>query len=358
LTARTPSLTRRAATASLLAAPALATGIARAADPVRTVKIAGFDDWFREAFEGRVLPAFRKANPGIATDYTPLGNSIQAFGLLRGQSGRPSTDVVLMEAGVAAFATGENLLTKLGQDTVPAIKDLIPAAVLPNVAGPGLYLDSLALAYSPGAMPKAPRTWRNLWDPAYGQRIGLTTPPDPAALAMTAVAGALFGGEEFTRGLELGVVALQRLRPRVTAWDPVPEIYSAITFSDISIGPAWNARAQYQAAQYPGRFAAIVPEDGSPYQTVTVNLAKNAPNRDAALTLINWLLAPEGQRLLTEQLYLAPVNSKADIPAPALARAGAAPADVAKRMAVDWHVLVGVRDQIGVAWRKLGLARS
>lgn len=352
-------VTRRQAATGLAAVSALSRAPdVRAADATRRVTIAGFDGWFQDAFDAKILPAFRKANPGIGVDYVPLSNSIQAFGLLRGQKQRPATDVVLMEAGVAAFASAEDLMVKLDAAALPAIDDLIPAAKVPNVAGPGLYLDSLAMAYEPSRLPQAPRTWRNLWDPAFGKRIALQTPPDPAALALTAVAGSLYGGEDFVRGLELGVVALRQLLPHIVAWDPVPDIYTAITVNDADIGPAWNARAQFQATQYPGRFAAAVPDDGSPFQTVTVNLVKGAPNRDAGLTLIGWLLGPEGQRLLTEAMFLAPVNGKADIPSPALARAGATPALVARRIELDWHVLIGVRDQIGAAWRKTGLARS
>jgi putative spermidine/putrescine transport system substrate-binding protein len=239
---------------------------------------------------------------------------------------------------------------------MPVIKDLIPAALIPAVAGPAMVLDSLAMGYSPAQVARAPRSWRNLWDTAYGQRIALQTPPDPAALALTAVAGALFGGGDLFHSPEVGHTALAQLAPRVILWDPVPDIYTAIAAGDAGIGPGWNARAQNQAALTPGRFAATIPNEGSPVQVTTVNLVKGSPQPEAARALIAWLLAPEAQKLLTETMYFAPVNTKADMPAASLARVGATPAMAARRMEMDWVTVDAIRDQITVAWRKRNLA--
>ena len=41
----------------------------------------------------------------------------------------------------------------------------------------------------------------------------------------------------------------------------------------------------------PGRFAAIIPEEGGPYLTTTVNLVKGSQQPEAARTLIAWLLS-------------------------------------------------------------------
>jgi putative spermidine/putrescine transport system substrate-binding protein len=348
-----PAITRRHLAAStLLALPAV---IARPARAARSVTLAGVGGWFQAAFDATVLGAFRKTHPDIAVFYYPVGNSFQALGLLREQRAFPAIDVVLLETGVATRATTDGLLVPLDAGTVPVIKDLIQQAVMPGIAGPALVLDSLALGYSPAQVTQAPRTWRNLWDTAYGRRIALPTPPDPAALALTAVAGGLFGGGSPSQTLEAGLTALTQLAPRVVRWDPVPDIYTAIAAGDADIGPGWNARAQNQAALTPGRFAAAIPDDGSPVLATTINLVKGSPQQAGARTLIAWLLSPEAQRLLTEALYFAPVNARADIPAASLARAGATPTMVARRKEMDWFAVDTIRNQIATEWRKRNL---
>lgn len=344
-----PTLTRRHfAAGTLLAMPAL---IARSARAAREVTIVGVGGWFQSAFDTRVLGAFRKTHPDIAVFFYPLGNAYQVLGLLRGQAAAPNSDIALVETGVAARATTEGLFTPLDAAAMPVIRDLIPQAVVPGIAGPALMLDSLALGYDPARVTRPPQTWRNLWDPSYGPRIALQTPPDSAALALTAVAGGLFGGGGPARSLEAGLTALAQLAPRVVLWDPRPDVYSAIASGDADIGPGWNAQAQNQAAQTPARFAAAVPGDGSPVVATTINLVKGAPQQAAARTLIAWLLGPEAQKLLTNALYFAPVNTNAGIAPGSLARAGAAPAQVAHRKDINWEAAAAIRNQIAAAWR-------
>jgi putative spermidine/putrescine transport system substrate-binding protein len=350
-----PVITRRQLGATALGALS-AVGARPARAAARSVTLMGFAGWFQSYFDTTVLGAFRKAHPDISVFYYPVGNSFQMLGLLRGQRMTPSTDVVLLETSVAARATAGGLLAEVSVDTMPVLKDLIPQAVLQGVAGPALVLDSLAMGYNPAQVPQAPRSWRDLWDSSFGRRIALQTPPDTAALAMTAVAGSLFGGSDLYQSLAVGITALTELAPRVVLWDPVPDIYTAIAVGDAGIGPGWNARAQNQAALTPGRFAANIPDEGSPVRFTTINLVKGAPQAEAARTLIAWLLGPEAQRMLTETMFFAPVNARADIAPAALARAGATPALAAKRMAMDWVAIDAVRDQITAEWRKRNLA--
>jgi putative spermidine/putrescine transport system substrate-binding protein len=346
-----PQLQRRAfAAGALLAMPAIAKGAAR------DVTIAGPDGWFASYFDAAILASFRKAHPDIRVRYDPAGNAFQLLTLLRGQRANPSVDVVLMEAGVAARATAEGLFDPLTRDTMPVMKDLIPQAILPAVAGPAMILDSLALGYDPAQVSKVPRSWRNLWDTAYGRRIAMQTPPDPLGLAITAVAAALFGSGTPRNSLDIAMNALTQLAPRVVLWDPVPDIYTAIVAGDADIGPCWNARAQSPAAQTRGRFAAETPSEGSPFLATTVNLVKHSAQTDAAQALIAWLLGTQAQRLLTETMFFAPVNARADIPTASLARAGATPEMADRRMEMDWVAVTAIRDQITAAWRARKLA--
>ena len=349
-----PAITRRHLAAStLLALPAAVARPARAARS--SITIAGGGGWFQTAFEASVLGVFRKAHPDIAVFYYPVGNAFQALRLLREQRASPSIDVVLLEPGVATRATTEGLFVPLDTTTIPVINDLIPQAVMPGIAGPALALDSLVLGYSSARVAQAPRTWRALWDTSYGRRIALATPPDPAALALTAVAGGLFGGGSPSQTLQDALTALTQLAPRVALWDPVPDVYSAIAAGNADIGPGWNARAQAQAARTPGRFAATIPDDGSPVLATTINLVQGRPDQTSARTLIAWLLSPDAQRVLTESLYFAPVNTRTDISPASLARAGASPAIIARRKQMDWFAVDTIRMQIAAEWRKRNL---
>lgn len=338
---------RRQAALGAAAAGALV-AVPRPSRAARGITIAGLGDWFQARFDPIVLAPFRKAHPDIDVFYYPTGNSFQTLALLRTERLYPSVDVVLLESSVAMRATAEGLLDRLD---LPVLKDLDPAAVLAKSAGPVMAWDSLALGFNPGLVPAPPRAWRALWNTAYA-RIALQTPPDPAALALIQVAGTLFGGSGDQQALDIGLTALAPLARRVTVWDPNPDIYTVIAFGDAAIGPGWNARAQDQAARTPGRFAAVLPDEGSPVLSLTVNVVKGIGRVDAARTLAGWLVGPEAQRLLAETMAFAPVNPNADIPAATLARVGGTSEMTARRMPMDWATITAIRDQITAEWRR------
>jgi putative spermidine/putrescine transport system substrate-binding protein len=329
--------------------------VPRPSRAARDITFAGYGDWFQAAFDPIVLAPFRKAHPDIPVFYYPIGNSFQALSMLRSGRLYPSADVVLLDAGVAARATREKLVEPLTPETMPAMKDLRPDAVMPDTAGPVMIWDSLALGYNPGLVAAPPHAWRDLWDSAYG-RIAVQTPPDPAALALTQMASTLFGGQGDLQSLDIGITALTALVPRIVLWDPRPDIYAAVTYGDAAIGPCWNGRARNQAAKMPGRFAAVLPEEGSPVLATTVNLVKGTPQPDAARTLIAWLLGAEAQRLMAEAMFFAPANAGTGVPAAALALAGATPAMMSRRMAMDWAMMTAIRDQLAAEWRRRNLA--
>ena len=224
----------------LIASPAI---IGRPAVAAASVTFAGYGDWFQVAFESVVLRAFRKVHPEIAVFYYPVGNSFQSLGLLRAQRRRPTTVIVLLETAVAAQANAEGLVEPLTAGMVPVMADLIPQAMQPGLGGPALMLDSLALGYNPATTGRVPQLWRHLWDPAYGRRVALEVPPDPAGLAMTAVGAALFGRGDPATALDIALNALSALAPRVSVWDPNPDTSAAITMKGMkSMQPMWNGR--------------------------------------------------------------------------------------------------------------------
>ncbi len=345
---------RRLIAAAALALPAIVSARARAA--ARSVTLAGNGGWFQSVFDSVILEAFRKAHPDIAVFYYPVGNSYQALSVLRAQRGAPATAVALLASGIAARATAEGLLKPLDAASMPVLNDLAAGAVSPNIAGPALMLDNLALGYNPTLIAPPPRSWRALWNPVYGRRVALQTPPDPLGLAITAVAAGLYGAGDPKTSMDIALTALGQLVPRVGVWDPIPDVYTAIADGDAGLGPCWNARARAQAALTPQRFAVVIPDDGGPYLTTTVNLIDKAPREDAARILIAWLLGPDAQRLLVEAMFYQPVNIKADIPAAALARAGATRAMIARRMEMDWIGITAARDRVTALWRSHGLA--
>lgn len=351
---RTPRLTRRQTAALLLGGLATA-ALPRAARAARTITLIGFGDWFQPAFEQAVLAPFKKAHPDFGIFYYPVANSLQILGLLRGQRVAPSIDVALMDIAAARQATLEKLLDPVTPAAMPVLKELTQAALSPDIDSPVMAWDTLAIGYSRDLVKTPPTSWHGLWDGAYTQ-IALPIPPDLAALAFTQAASTAFGGHGDLPSLNVGLNALMTLAPRVSLWNPRPDIATAVAFGDAAIGPVWNGMGQAQAVKMPARYGVVLPVDGSPALPINVGLAKNAPQPEAARALVSWILGREAQTAIAEIMALAPANASADPTRAALVKAGATPEEVANRMAIDWTVMMAIRDQLAAEWRRRHLA--
>ena len=343
------------AAASTLANPLASPlpGFSRTASAASPITVAGYD-WAQPGFINAVIAPFRKANPGLDVFYYPAATSQQILGLLQTEQYAPSIDIALIDSAAAQEATARTLLQPITAADFPVLSELRPDAQIPRSVAPVMAWDTLAIGYSRDLVATPPKSWHGLWDGSASQ-IALQTPPDQIALAFNQAASTVFGGKGDLGSLSIGLNAISTLAPRVSKWDPMPDIYTAVAFGDAAVGPGWNGPAQAKAATMPARYGVILPDDGSPTLPITVALVKNAPKAAAAKKLAAWILSRPAQEAITETLSLAPANTTATPSAAALMRAAATPEAIARRMPIDWRVMMAVREQLAGAWQRRNL---
>jgi putative spermidine/putrescine transport system substrate-binding protein len=345
---------RRQATGLLLGGLALP-GLLRPARAAQTVTVAGFGGWFQAGFEQAVIAPFKKANPALGVFFYPFDTSLQALGLLRGQRLLPSIDIALMDIAAAQRATAEKLLEPVTPETMPVLRDLVPTALPEGIDAPIMAWDTLAIGYSRDMVKTPPASWQGLWNGAYSQ-IAIQTPPDTAGLAFTQAASTAFGGHGDLQSLNVGLNALMALAPRVSVWNPRPDVATAVAYGDAAIGPLWNGAGQAQAAKMPTRFGVVLPTEGSPALPITIGLVKGAPQAAGARALMSWALGRDAQTAVAEVMALAPANPNATPSQAARIRAGATAEATARRMTIDWPVMMQIREQLAAEWRRRNLA--
>lgn len=344
--------TRRRTGAMLVASAALA-GFGRSARAATTITVAGFD-WAQQGFTDAVIIPFRKANPSIDVFYYPVATSLQVLNLVFTERLGPSIDIALMDSAAAQEASVRNLLQPPTEADFPALKELRPDARIPRSVAPVIAWDTLAIGYSKERVATPPKSWQGLWDGS-ATHLALMTPPDQIALAFNQAAATAFGGKGDIQSLNIGLNAIAALAPRVSVWNPRPDIYTGVAFGDAWMGPGWNGPAQAKAAAMPGRYGVVLPADGSPTLPITAGLVKNAPQAAAAAKLFAWILSRPAQEAMTETLALAPANATATPSATALVRAAATPEAISRRMPIDWWVMMSLRPQLVAAWQERNL---
>lgn len=351
-------LTRRKSLQLVAAGAASAPFIRPAAAQERTVTVALYSGIFQERYQSAVIEPFMRAHPGIRVTAYPMPNSAQTLGTLRAQKASPQVDAAIMDVGVARAGTDEGLLAPMTPEQIPVLSELGERAFTAGVNGAPVTYDSLALLYAPDTVKPAPTSWKVLWEPAYKGKIAILGAPDLVGIAFTLVADKLFGGTDYRQSLEKGIAAISDLAPSVLTWDPRPDPYSFITGGNAVLGVGWNARGQIYAQQSNGKLGVAQPDEGSVFQVNAITLVKNAPQTDAARAFIAYALSAEAQKAVTETMFYAPTNPKANVAPEALARTVASPARMAKMLPVDWLEVAKIRDKLNEQWRRRILTRT
>lgn len=337
----------------LLALPSLRPASAQE----RTITFAGYSGIFQENYQAAVIDPFLRANPGIKVNYYAMPNSAQTLGTLRAQRGGPQVDVAIFDVTIAKVASDEGLMEAITPAEMPVVEDLAPAARIAGVNAFGVTFDSLALLYAPQVVTPAPTSWNALFEPAYRGKVALVGAPDIVGIGLTLVLNRMAGSTDY-RQFDRGIARLAELAPHVLTFDPRPDPYTFIINGQAVIGVGWNARAQLYARQSGGRMGAALPEEGSLFQINTMGVVKGAPQPDAAKRFLAYALGAEAQKSFTERMFYAPVNTRAQVSAEALASTAASPERMSKMLDVDWMEVAKVRDRMNEQWRRRILTRT
>ena len=322
----------------------------------KTVTLMAYSGIFQERYTKAVVEPFMKANPDIKVEYFGVQNSAQMLGTLRAQKASPQVDVVIMDVSVSKAATDESLFTKIDEKNVPAVADLYPAARIPDVAGVAVTFDNLVLIYNSDVIREAPKSWLDLADKKYAGKVAFNGMPDIQGLSLVLILDTARGGTNYLSNVDKGIAAVGEIAPNVLTWDPKPDVYQAIILGQANLGVAWNARSQVNADVSGGKLKATLPVEGSAFQINTINLVANRADSEAAARFVNYAIGPVAQKAFTEEMFYAPVNSKAQIADAAINRTAVKSMD--KVVALDWIGLAKVRDQIMEQWRRKVLPLS
>src|SRR6185503_14317125 len=115
--------------------------------------------------------------------------------------------------------------------------------------------------------------------------IAIPSPPDPAGIAFSVIAGRLFSGGDEQRATGDGVSAISELAPRIASWDPRPDVYHAVGDGYAKYGVGWNMLGQVFSDRMSGRLGVAFPNEGTVSRVTTVSLVKGAPQPEAARAL-------------------------------------------------------------------------
>lgn len=319
------------------------------------ITVMGYRGAFEENYVKAVVQPFMKKHPDIKVNFFGVQNAATSLGNMRAQKDAPQAHAVIYDLSVAKIAREEGLVADLDLAKIAPYADIAEIGKELGGAAIPLTYDTLNLIYNRDAFPQAPTSWEALWDPK--QKGKVTIPAqgggDIQAILLTIIANRLAGENDYKKTIEPGVEKLVKLAPSVQTWEPKPDAYTLVANGTSTLSIGYNARAQYYFDQTEGRLRSIGPVEGTASQINVISAIAKAPEEEATLTFINYVLSPEAQASFAKAMFYAPTNTKAEVDDATKARIPLMdPAQREKLIDVDWMSIGDMREGILAPWRR------
>lgn len=237
---------------------------------------------------------------------------------LRG-GGIGSIDLTTLIYQYVGFSGGSDLLEPIDESLVPNLAGMHPRVkeldkfvrVDGKLYGVPFTFSSIPLMYNPDLVEE-PTSWLDLLKPEYkGKVVGY---PDVMSMIVTwsKVANGLADPSKMTKAqldatAELMIKLKQNSRTIPSSLGEISDMFGR---GEIAMGMGWEPMIKW--VQDKGvKLKIASPKEGTFAYFDTVNIAKNAPNRELDHALINWGLSAENQKAFSEANILGIVNEKA-----------------------------------------------
>lgn len=335
--------------ASAALAAALATGTAQAAD--KEVVFACWGGASQQVYENEILSKFEEMYD-VDVKYIP-GASTYFTSQLQAQRANPEIDVVCMDDGPQSVARELGLLAPVTPDMAPSLADALPAGVGKDNIGVGYGLLAMGIVYNREALEGAgiepPKSWNDLADPRFKDRIALgSIDITPGLFTLVMLAKANGGGVD---NIEPGFEKMKEVAENVAVFSKASDMTQYFQQGEAWVSVWTNSEMGrfVKSSGFPLEF--VYPEDGTPIVMPMLSLVKDGPNPELGVKLIDFLMSPDMQAFFAERSRLGPVNQKVELSSEV--SEGIVYGDaVDSLVAVDWGVINDKRAEWTDRWNR------
>lgn len=226
------------------------------------------------------------------------------------------------------------------------LADIAPIARYPGDAAVTGMISPFGIAYRKDLVTTPPRSWRDLWNPAYKGQVGFYSIDNSAAIMLVLLAGKMFGNGE--QDIDAGIRKVAELKPFPQAAFS-GQLSPMLAQGQVAIAPIDYAEA-YALQKKGVPLELVVPEDGVLMYDQAFNLAATSPQRAMAARYLDFMLSPEIQLMLAREFYVAPVNRKVTVPEELRGAIPVSGADLDKIVRFDWTFVAAQSDVIARKW--------
>ena len=313
-------VTRRKLLAASVAAAGAAAGAAAVSAPFvsraaasEPLRVGTFGGYFQDSFDKHIYPDFTK-DTGIRVE--SVGESTSEDWLVRietaARAGEAPADVSMLAQVPRLKGQNRKLWAPLDEAAIPNAKNLPDHFVHRYgdgaISGIGAVSWYITLVTNTHTYPRAPESWKALWDPANKGRIGLLALVSNSFL-LEITAAAWFGGSTIL-DTEEGIVRvmgkLAEIKPNVRRWyRDEGQFQRALETGEIPMGQHYHD-VTWLAAAAGKPVRSTFPVEGGVLDSGSWSVSKASKRVDEAQVFIDYMCRPSIQSKLSRQVGTAP----------------------------------------------------
>ena len=248
---------------------------------------------------------------GIKVNYDTYSSNEELLAKL--QAGASGFDLIIPSDYLVTSMIHQNMLEKLDLSKIPNFANIDSRFVNPSFDPNNQYTvpyqwGTTGILYDPAAVPTAPTSWADLWDPTYANHlVALDDEREVIGVALQVLG--FSKNTTDSQQLEEAKQKLLELMPNIRLFDSdSPE--SAILAGEAWAGIVWNGNASLGYAENPA-LEYICPEEGCGIWFDNLAIPKDAQHIDAALQFINYVLSSEASVLISMEFPYSNPNAAA-----------------------------------------------
>jgi spermidine/putrescine-binding protein len=251
------------------------------------------------------------AKYGITVNYDTYSSNEEMLAKL--QAGASGYDVIIPSDYTVAIMINQGMLEQIDTSQLSNFGNLDPRFINRDYDPGNKYTipyqwGTTALIYDKTVVPSEPKSWIDLWDPAYNSRLVFL---DDEREVMGMALEVLGYDRNSTNEEELKQAEekLIELKPNILKFDSdAPE--TALVSGEAWAGLVYNGNASL-ALQENSNISYICPTEGCTIWFDNLAIPKGAPHIDAALLFLNWVLDPVQSVLITKEFPYSNPNKAA-----------------------------------------------
>ncbi|MFA6266848.1 MAG: ABC transporter substrate-binding protein [Pseudolabrys sp.] len=266
-------------------------------------------------FNGDLFPVIEK-KLGVKILFEG-SNSLVNFQKMKADAAAPKMSVVVMDDPVMLPAADAKLITPMKASDIPNLGKLVPGAIHQDGMWANYQKPWAGIAFNSTKMKTAPKSWAELWDPQYAQKVIVPSLQNTEGLWTFLAAAHLETGKPYQEAqyeVEAAFKKLKSLKANLlNVYTNAPQAINLLEQGEASmIGGQFSAYTLIRKAEgSPVDLA--VPADGAFAMPSGIAKVTKGPS-DMADAVINEFLSPEGQSILAHKAFVAPTNPAAPKP--------------------------------------------